>query len=245
MRAQTGLGHYVITWLPAWLPVELSHMNQEIGKQTVIPSPRYTQASAFTHHIHVSSPPCPYEADVIDSFSLAVSYADVAASGPKQSPEEVIPNESASTASLVDVDMPSVHTVNSDFLDQDVQTDTQAERRDREAAAAEAKRQQEREERDRQSKKEAAKAKARRADNWLTNQIAQLSDGSASALVIANLTAVVGLSSYLGYRAWGLYDKGRLTWGNVGVGAAILGGVGLFEAAFGNYLYKGKKDKSS
>ena len=137
--------------------------------------------------------------------------------------------------------MPSVHTVSSDFLEQDVQTETQAERRDREAAAAEAKRQQ-REEEARKSKKEAAKAKARRADNWLANQFSQLSDGSASALVIANLAAVVGLSSYLGYRAWGLYDKGRLTWGNVGVGAGILAGVGVFEAAFGNYLYKGKKD---
>jgi hypothetical protein len=184
-----------------------------------------------------------------------MSYADVAAKGPKQTPEEaaapappqIIPNESASTASLVDVDMPSVHTVSSDFLDQEVQTDTQAERRDREAAAAEAKREAKLEEEKRKlrASKDAAKAKARRADNWLTSQFASLTDGSASAIVIANLAAVVGLSSYLGYRAWGLYDKGRLTWGNIGVGAAILGGVGLFEAAFGNYLYKGKKDKSS
>ena len=179
-----------------------------------------------------------------------MSYADVAAKGPKQTPEEaaapqppqVIPNESASTASLVDVDMPSVHTVSSEFLEQDIQTETQAQRREREAEAAEVKRQQ----REEQSKKDAAKAKARRADNWLVSQFAQLSDGSASAVVIANLTAVVGLSSYLGYRAWGLYDKGRLTWGNVGAGAGILAAVGLFEAGFANYLYKGKgKGKSS
>jgi hypothetical protein len=182
-----------------------------------------------------------------------MDYAAAAAKGPKQSPEEaaapqppqVIPNESASTASLVDVDMPSVHTVNSEFLDQDVQTDTQAERRDREDAAAEAKAQREEAERKAKKAAAAAKAKARRADNWLTAQFAQLSDGSASALVIANLAAVVGVSSYLGYRAWGLYDKGRLTWGNVGVGAGILGAVGAFQAVFGNYLYKGKKDNSS
>ncbi|PTB73402.1 hypothetical protein M440DRAFT_1404407, partial [Trichoderma longibrachiatum ATCC 18648] len=59
-----------------------------------------------------------------------MSYADAAAKGAKQTPEEaaapqppeIIPNESSSTASLIDVDMPSVHTVPPDFLEQDVQT---------------------------------------------------------------------------------------------------------------------------
>lgn len=190
-----------------------------------------------------------------------MSYADVAGSGPKQSPEqvslsrhpssppqptdhahqaaapqppEIIPHETASTASLVDVDMPSVHTVPSDFLEQDVQTDTQSERIDREAAAARAKAEV-------AAKRDAAAEKAKRADNWLTAQFAKLSDGSAGALAAANLAAVVGLSSYLGYKAWGLYEKGRLTWQSVGLGVGILAGVGAVEAVFGGYLYKGKK----
>ncbi len=50
-------------------------------------------------------------------------------------PPEIVSSESASTSSLVDVDTPSVRTVPSDFMEQDVQTDTQADRHDREDAA--------------------------------------------------------------------------------------------------------------
>ncbi|PWI75647.1 hypothetical protein PCL_06305 [Purpureocillium lilacinum] len=153
-------------------------------------------------------------------------------------PPEIIANESASTSSLIDVDAPSVHTVPSDFLEQDVQTETQAARRDREDAAAEAKAKAEKARRD-------AAAKARRADNWLTAQFSKLSDGSAGALALANVAAVVGLSSYLGYRAWGLYEKGRLDWKTAGVGVGILAAVGALESVFGGYLYKGKKKGGS
>ncbi|KAF5133989.1 hypothetical protein E5D57_004617 [Metarhizium anisopliae] len=176
--------------------------------------------------------------------SSSVSYADVAASGPKQSPEdaaaprpaEVVTTESASTASLIDVDVPSVRTVPSDFLEQDVQTETQAGRLERDVEAAKAKAE--------QAKKKAGK-KARDADSWLVRQFSSLSDGSAGALVITNVAAVIGVSSYLGYRAWGLYEKGNLTWKNAGVGVGILAGVGAVEAVFGRYLYKGKKNGSS
>lgn len=166
-----------------------------------------------------------------------MSYADIAASGPKQAPEdaaapqppEILTNESASTASLVDVDAPSVHTVPSDFLDQEVQTDTQAARLEREAAA----------------KKAKAKKETKKADNWLTAQFAKLSDGSAGALAIGNLAGVIGLSAFLGYKAWGLYERGRLGWQNVGLGVGILAAVGAAEGVFGRYLYKGKKDNSN
>ncbi|KJK83144.1 hypothetical protein H634G_01273 [Metarhizium anisopliae BRIP 53293] len=159
-----------------------------------------------------------------ETFRKVLSYADVAASGPKQSPEdaaaprpaEVITTESASTASLIDVDVPSVRTVPSDFLEQDVQTETQAGRLERDVEAAKAKAE--------QAKKKAGK-KARDADSWLVRQFSSL--------------------SYLGYRAWGLYEKGNLTWKNAGVGVGILAGVGAVEAVFGRYLYKGKKNGSS
>uniref|UniRef100_A0A0B7JSZ3 Mitochondrial outer membrane protein OM14 C-terminal domain-containing protein n=1 Tax=Bionectria ochroleuca TaxID=29856 RepID=A0A0B7JSZ3_BIOOC len=95
--------------------------------------------------------------------STTMSYADVAASGPKQSPEEaaapqppqVITDESASTASLIDVDLPSVHT------------------------------------------------------------------------------------------AWGLYQRGSLSWKDIGIGAGVVAGVGAVESVVGRYLYKTKKDGSS
>ncbi|RSL65533.1 hypothetical protein CEP51_012974 [Fusarium floridanum] len=172
---------------------------------------------------------------------VIMSYADVAASGPKQSPQdaaapqppEIISTESASTASLIDVDLPSVHTVNSEFLDQPVKTETQAARIEREEESREEKR-----------KRDAAAAKARQTDNWLIQQFSRLSDGSATGLVIANFATVVGLSAYLGYKGWGLYEKGRLDWKAVGIGAGILASVSAAEGVLGRYLYKGKKGGS-
>ncbi|OLN87570.1 hypothetical protein CCHL11_06128 [Colletotrichum chlorophyti] len=172
------------------------------------------------------------------------SYADIASKGPKQTPEEaaapqppeVSVESVASTASLVDVDIPSVHTVPNDFLEQDVKTETQADRIAREEEEEKA-----RAEADLAKKKAASKA--RKADSWLKRQFSSLSDGSASALVVSNLVGVVGLSAFLGYKAWGLYERGRLSWQNVGLGLGILGVVGLGEGIFGSYLYKTKGKK--
>lgn len=130
-----------------------------------------------------------------------------------------------------------MHTVPSDFLEQDIQTDTQAARLEREDASSRTKA-------EIKAKRDAASKKAKRADNWLTSQFSKLSDDGASALVVANLAAVVGLSSYLGYKAWGLYEKGRLSWQSVGLGVGILAGVGVIEGVFGGYLYKGKGKKN-
>ncbi|KAH7163378.1 hypothetical protein B0J13DRAFT_35498 [Dactylonectria estremocensis] len=177
-----------------------------------------------------------------------MSYADVAASGPKQTPEEaaapqpieIVNTESASTASLVDVDMPSVHTVHSDFLEQEVQTQTQADRIAREEDAAKAKAA------SKASKaKSRAASKAKSADDWLSSYFAGLSDNTASAVVVANLASVVGLSAFLGYKAWGLHQQGRLSGQSVGLGVGIVAGVAAVEAFVGRYLYKGKKGGSS
>ncbi|KAM0601503.1 hypothetical protein ACHAQF_006280 [Verticillium nonalfalfae] len=174
-------------------------------------------------------------------MSGSESWADVASKGPQQTaeearappPVEVQTDAETSTSSLVDVDSESVRTVPSDYLQQEVQTETQADRIDREEKArAEAE----------LAKKKAAH-KARRADSWLTRQFSSLSDGSAGALAIVNLVGVVGLSGFLGYRAWGLYERGRLSWQNVGVGLGVLGVVGVVEGIFGGYLYKTKGKK--
>ncbi|KAH7171290.1 hypothetical protein EDB81DRAFT_194800 [Dactylonectria macrodidyma] len=178
--------------------------------------------------------------------TITMSYADVAASGPKQSPEEaaapqpveVVNTESASTASLVDVDMPSVHTVHSDFLEQEVQTQTQADRIAREEDAAKAKAKAEK-------AKSRAASKAKSADDWLSSYFAGLSDNTASAVVVANLASVVGISAFLGYKAWGLHQQGRLSGRSVGLGVGIVAGVAAVEAFVGRYLYKGKKGGSS
>lgn len=177
-----------------------------------------------------------------------MSYAEIAAKGPKQSPEEaaapqppqVEVSESTSTSSLIDVDAPSVHTVPSDFLEQDVKTDTQATRQNLEREVQEAA-DKARAEADLAKKK--ASRKAHQADNWLTKQFENMSEGASSALVLSNFLAVVGLSGYLGYKAWGLYERGRFSWKHAGIGLGVLSVVGAFEGVFTNYLQKGKGKK--
>ncbi|POS79938.1 hypothetical protein DHEL01_v201681 [Diaporthe helianthi] len=184
------------------------------------------------------------------------SYADVAASGPKQTPEEaaapqppqIIPNESltTSTSSLVDVDSQSVRTVPSDFMEQSVQTDTQQARIEREQEQEEREQQQHaREASEARQKKEAAKKKAARADNWLLSKVSELSDGQAKGLAAANLAVLVGISAALGYKAWGLHERGQLSWRTAGVGAGIFGVVGLVEGVFGRYFAKARGSKRS
>lgn len=124
-----------------------------------------------------------------------------------------------------------MHTVPSDFLEQDVQTETQADRIAREDAAKA---------REKATRDKAA-AKAAKTDSWLTDYFADLSDNAATAVVAANGAAVVGLSGFLGYKAWGLYEKGRLSWQAVGLGVGILAGVAAIEGTIGRYLYKAKK----
>ncbi|PCD39469.1 hypothetical protein FGRA07_00740 [Fusarium graminearum] len=170
-----------------------------------------------------------------------VSYADIAAKGPKQSPEDaaapqppqILTDESASTASLVDVDMPSVHTVPNDFLEQEIQTETQAARIEREEEAKQEKR-----------KRDSAASKAKQTDNWLIQQFSKLSDGEATGLTVANLATVVSLGAFLGYKGWGLYEKGRLDWKAVSYGVGILASAAAAQGAVGRYLYKGKKGGS-
>jgi hypothetical protein len=81
--------------------------------------------------------------------------------------------------------------------------------------------------------KKKSTRKARKADNFLTKFFGNLSDGASTAIVASNLAAVIGVSAYLGYKALGLYERGRLTWQNIGLGASVALGVGLFEAALG------------
>ena len=59
-----------------------------------------------------------------------------------------------------------------------------------------------------------------------------MSEGASSALVLGNLVAVVGLSGWLGFKAWGLYDRGRLNWKTAGYGLGLLATVGAVESVF-------------
>lgn len=126
----------------------------------------------------------------------------------------------------MDVDSQSVRTVPSDFMEQSIQTDTQQDRieREREEATARDKARQ---------KKEAAKKKAARADSWILSRFSALSDGQAKGLVAANAAVIAALSGVLGYKAWGLHQRGQFSWKTAGIGAGIVGVVGAAEAVFG------------
>ncbi|KAJ5263893.1 hypothetical protein N7478_011498 [Penicillium angulare] len=150
-----------------------------------------------------------------------MSYADAAAKGPKQDPEDarapyvggVYKDESESTASLIDVDSPHVQTVESDFLEQDVQTTTQAERLEREAAEAEQRRVREAAEK---------KAKARKGKS------SGLGPNSDNPVYITN--AVIGtlVGAGLGFGAYRKHVEGKLSWELVGL---VSGAVGAFGVA--------------
>lgn len=180
-----------------------------------------------------------------------MSYAEVASKGAKQTPEEAAAPQppqvqvdvgtASSTGSLIDVDTPSVHTVPSDFESQEIQTETQAARVEREeeqeAARAEAAAA------DKKKKRvaEEAAAKKRRAEGWLARHLDGMKAGGAGAAVsIANIVAVVGLSGFLGFKAWGLYDRGRLGWKEASLGLGVLSAVGVVEGVFLNYFSKAK-----
>ncbi|KAJ5251847.1 hypothetical protein N7489_002257 [Penicillium chrysogenum] len=147
-----------------------------------------------------------------------MSYADAAAKGPKQSPEDarappvggIYRDESESTASLIDVDGPHVQTVESDFLKHDVQTTTQAERIDREA--------EEKEKREDEEKKKARSQKAKSSG---------ICGNTSNPVFIANAAIATVVGAGLGFGAYKQHARGNLSWELVGLSA---GAVGIFGA---------------
>lgn len=146
-------------------------------------------------------------------------------------PPQIIPNESAttSTGSLIDVDTQSVRTVPSDFMEQSIQTGTQADRIEREDHAAELRAEATR-------KEKAARKKAARADGWVKSKIASLSEGGASGVLYGKAAIIVALGGVLGYQGWGLHQRGALSWKHAGIGAAVVSTVAIVESVFYRYV---------
>ncbi|KXG52458.1 uncharacterized protein PGRI_087420 [Penicillium griseofulvum] len=150
-----------------------------------------------------------------------MSYADAAAKGPKQSPEDarappvggVYHDESESTASLIDVDGPHVQTVESGFLENDVQTTTQAERIERESE------EKEKEKRETEEKKKRAKTQKVKSSGICEN--------SSNPVFIANAAIATVVGAGLGFGAYKQHARGNLSWEMVGLSA---GAVGIFGA---------------
>lgn len=118
-------------------------------------------------------------------------------------------------------------------MEQSIQTDTQSDRIEREEHAAELRAQAVKKEK---AAAAAARKKAARADDWMTNKIASLSDGGASGVLYSNAALVVALGGVLGYQGWGLHQRGLLSWKHAGIGAAAVGAVAVFESVFYRYV---------
>jgi len=121
-------------------------------------------------------------------------------------PPEVEKTESLSTASLIDVDAPSVQSVSSDFREQDVKTTTQAERLEREAEEAAA--------RTREATGKKSKAKARGIRKNADNPV-----------YIGNAVIAAAVGAGIGYGAYQKHSQGKLSWELAGAWA---GAIGLF-----------------
>lgn len=175
-----------------------------------------------------------------------MSYAAAAAKGPKQTAEEKrapappeVEYSDASTASLIDVDTESVHTVPSEFSSQHIQTETQAQRIDNEFAAEEARAKEAAHKaanKFSKAEKEAA-AKARKAK-------ARLEANSDNPVFIGNAVAVVALSAGLGFGAYRKYAAGELSWKVVGTWTGIVGLFAVGDYYLSQYLFRNKYPKN-
>jgi hypothetical protein len=138
-------------------------------------------------------------------------------------------HDESQASSLIDVDSPHVSSVKSDWEEQAVKTETQAQRLEREAEAkAERARQ--------QASKEASNAKdkisasAKKAKSTLKKDGQKLADNKDNPVVIGNAIIWTLVTAAVG---WGVYQKhseGKLDWKLAG---AVAGGVGAF--AIGDY----------
>lgn len=124
-------------------------------------------------------------------------------------------DESESTASLIDVDTPHVASVDSNFLDQEVQTTTQADRLEREAAAAA-------EQQARARENTGKKAKARKAESGLRKN-------ADNPVFIGNAVLVTLLGAGLGFGAYRQHVQGKLSWEAVGLWSGVVGAVGAVD----------------
>lgn len=67
----------------------------------------------------------------------------------------------------------------------------------------------------------------------MAKQFDGMSEGQETAFNAVNALALVGLSGWLGYKAFGLYENGRFGWKHFGVGLGVLTAVVGVESIVG------------
>ncbi|KAF2821100.1 hypothetical protein CC86DRAFT_359729 [Ophiobolus disseminans] len=157
-----------------------------------------------------------------------MSYADIAAKGPKQSPEEVrapalpeVQHSDDSVSSLVDVDSPHISSVPSDYESQSVKTDTQADRQEREQEIK----------REAKELKDKAAAKKEQAKD-------KVKKNSDNPVVLGNAIGAAVLASVLGIGAYRKYARGELTGKLVAAWVGVVGLLGVGDYYVSQYFFK-------
>lgn len=122
-------------------------------------------------------------------------------------------DESESTASLIDVDQPHVSSVDPNFLNQEVQTTTQAERIEREDEEAERKRAQE-------AQKQAKSRKAKSTG---------LPANADNPVYIGNALIYAMVGAGLGFGAYRKHAEGKLSWETIGLWSGAVGAFSVVD----------------
>ncbi|KAJ4353624.1 uncharacterized protein N0V89_005354 [Didymosphaeria variabile] len=129
-----------------------------------------------------------------------------------------------SVSSLIDVDSPHVSSVPSDFEQQSVKTDTQAERIEFEEKAKEAAKEAE-------AAKDRAKERAKK-DAGIAKKNAD------NPVVLGNAVTVGILGTVLGVGAYRKYVRDELSWKVVGAWAGVVGLFAVGDYYVSNYFFK-------
>ncbi|KAF2205751.1 hypothetical protein GQ43DRAFT_436769 [Delitschia confertaspora ATCC 74209] len=164
-----------------------------------------------------------------------MSYAQAAASGPKQSPEEArappipqVEKTDESVHSLIDVDSPHVSSVPSDFESQSIKTDTQAERIELEERAEEAAK-------EAKAAMEKAKDKAEHKAKKGKESVRKNAD---NPVILGNALTVTLLGAALGVGAYRKWTRNELTAKVVGTWAGVVGLFALGDYFVSQYFFK-------
>jgi hypothetical protein len=120
---------------------------------------------------------------------------------------------------LVDVDGPHVQSVDSDFLQREVKTTTQAERIEREEEESEEARER------KEEAKNKAKAKSQRAR-----------ENGGNPVFIGNAALLVIVGAGLGLGAYKKHTQGKLSWELVGLWTGALGAFGAIDYFVSKYV---------
>lgn len=175
-----------------------------------------------------------------------MSYAEAAAKGPKQSPEEArappvpeLEKTESEVASLIDVDSPHVSSVKSDFEDQAEQTKTQAARKEREAEDKLRELSDKAADKATEAKKKAT-AEGKKAKEKAKAGGKKLQDNKDNPVVIGNAVIILAGVAVLGFGAYKKHSEGQLDWKVAGATAGIVGAIAVADYFGSQWLFKNK-----